>query len=163
MTKDPLSVLQVDHPWAFMLTRNLTRYGVNTVVFITTVSIVLLSILVTSIALHIFQGYIDALGIFICIAAPVIIFPLPARMFFVMFLKLQQVEGELRQRNLELETALVEVKTLSGLLPICCCCKKIRDDKGYWREVEVYISNHSDLQLTHGFCPQCVQRYYPGV
>ncbi|MCE5273061.1 PAS domain-containing protein [bacterium] len=55
----------------------------------------------------------------------------------------------------ELETALANVHTLSGMLPICCSCKKIRDDSGYWRQVEEYISAHSDADFTHGLCPEC--------
>jgi hypothetical protein len=53
------------------------------------------------------------------------------------------------------------VKTLSGLLPICSSCKKIRDDTGYWNTLERYISEHSDAEFTHGLCPECVQRLFP--
>lgn len=144
-----------------MLTKQLTRFGANTMVMIVTAVIVALSVSITSIALMVFQGYIDLLGIAICIGAPILIFPIPAKLFFSMFLKLQKTEEELRAKNLSLENALREVKTLSGLLPICCCCKKIRDDNGYWNEVEQYFNDHSDLQLTHGFCPECVERLYP--
>ncbi len=69
---------------------------------------------------------------------------------------------ELRQANQALQQALAEVKTLKGLLPICCGCKKIRDDKGYWSEVEVYVMKHTDAKFTHGLCPECVTKYYPG-
>ncbi len=61
----------------------------------------------------------------------------------------------------ELTDALAQVKTLSGLLPICASCKKIRNDNGYWEAVETYISEHSDADFTHGICPECVQRLYP--
>ena len=54
-----------------------------------------------------------------------------------------------------LEEALAQVKTLSGLLPICARCKKIRDDSGYWNKIETYISQHTDASFSHGFCPQC--------
>jgi CheY-like chemotaxis protein len=56
-------------------------------------------------------------------------------------------------------TALANVKTLRGLLPICADCKKIRDDKGYWNKVETYLKKHTDAQFTHGLCPDCVQKY----
>jgi len=56
-----------------------------------------------------------------------------------------------------LEAAMAEVKTLSGLLPICCVCKKIRDDSGYWSNVESYLHNHLHQQLTHGLCPECFE------
>jgi len=61
----------------------------------------------------------------------------------------------------DLQHALSEVKTLSGLLPICSSCKKIRDDKGYWNQIEAYIRAHSNADFTHGICPQCAQRLYP--
>ncbi|MEJ2696301.1 MAG: response regulator [Candidatus Sulfobium sp.] len=61
----------------------------------------------------------------------------------------------------ELQHALAEVKTLSGLLPICAACKKIRDDTGYWRQIEEYISRHSEAEFTHGICPECAKKLYP--
>ena len=61
----------------------------------------------------------------------------------------------------DLQKALQEVKALSGLLPICSSCKKIRDDKGYWNNLEMYISAHSDAEFSHGICPDCAQRLYP--
>lgn len=61
----------------------------------------------------------------------------------------------------ELQTALSEVKTLSGLLPICASCKKIRDDKGYWMQIESYISEHSKAEFSHGICPECAEKLYP--
>ncbi len=63
----------------------------------------------------------------------------------------------------ELQEALAKIKTLSGLLPICAWCKKIRDDKGYWESVEVYISAHTQAEFTHGVCPECKGKYFPGV
>lgn len=61
----------------------------------------------------------------------------------------------------ELEGALEKVKALSGLLPICANCKKIRDDKGYWNQVEFFIQEHSDAQFTHSLCPECKKKLYP--
>lgn len=57
--------------------------------------------------------------------------------------------------------ALVEVKTLSGMIPICSNCKKIRDDSGYYQQLEQYISTHSDAQFSHGICPACINELYP--
>ena len=62
---------------------------------------------------------------------------------------------------LELERALVEVRKLSGLLPICSSCKKIRDDNGYWNQLESYIRNHSEAEFTHSICPDCEAKLYP--
>jgi len=60
-----------------------------------------------------------------------------------------------------LQDALDQVKTLRGFIPICANCKKIRDDKGYWNEVEKYVTEHSDAQFSHGMCPDCLQKLYP--
>ncbi len=74
---------------------------------------------------------------------------------------LQVQNNELQQKNKELQQALNSVNTLSGLLPICAHCKKIRDDAGYWQDVEIYIRDHSDAVLSHGLCPDCVVDLYP--
>lgn len=63
----------------------------------------------------------------------------------------------------ELQEALAKVKTLSGLLPICSSCKKIRDDKGYWNQIETYIRQRSEAEFTHGICPKCAKMLYPGL
>jgi AmiR/NasT family two-component response regulator len=67
----------------------------------------------------------------------------------------------LRRLNAELQAALDQVKTLRGMLPICASCKKIRDDQGYWTEVEIYMLEHSEADFTHGICPDCAKRLYP--
>jgi PAS domain S-box-containing protein len=74
-----------------------------------------------------------------------------------------RAEQEREQLILELQAALGEVKTLSGLLPICASCKNIRDDKGYWNQIEVYIRQHSDADFTHGICPDCARKLYPEI
>lgn len=61
----------------------------------------------------------------------------------------------------DLQQSLQEVRKLSGLLPICCSCKSIRDDKGYWQAVEKYMGEHADVQFTHGICPACARKLYP--
>jgi ligand-binding sensor domain-containing protein len=71
--------------------------------------------------------------------------------------------AQLEARNEELSQALTRVKQLSGLLPICSCCKKIRDDRGYWNQLENYISSHSEADFTHGICPDCVGSLFPEV
>jgi hypothetical protein len=68
---------------------------------------------------------------------------------------------ERRKAESELREALAQVKTLTGLLPICANCKKIRDDNGYWSSVEKYISTHSEAEFTHGICPECLEKLYP--
>ena len=63
----------------------------------------------------------------------------------------------------ELQDALKKVKTLSGLLPICASCKKIRDDSGYWTQVEVYVRDHTEADFTHSICPDCAKKLYPDL
>ncbi len=70
----------------------------------------------------------------------------------------KRVEVERERLITELQTALAEVKTLSGLLPICGWCKKIRDDRGYWDSVEGYLRKHAAVQFTHGICPDCAAK-----
>jgi hypothetical protein len=62
-----------------------------------------------------------------------------------------------------LEKALRQVKTLRGILPICSFCKKIRGDKGYWDQVEVYVTQHTDADFSHSICPDCMAKHYPGI
>jgi len=75
--------------------------------------------------------------------------------------RLRAREKERENLILELTEALTEVKKLSGMLPICASCKKIRDDKGYWSQIEAYISDHSEAQFSHGICPDCAKKLYP--
>ncbi len=72
----------------------------------------------------------------------------------------KRVEEEREKLIRQLQDALASIKTLSGLLPICANCKKIRDDKGYWHSVETYVSQHSEVDFTHGICPVCVDKLY---
>ncbi|BBO72366.1 hypothetical protein DSCA_62960 [Desulfosarcina alkanivorans] len=73
----------------------------------------------------------------------------------------KEAEEERNQLVVELQSALLEVKTLSGFLPICASCKKIRDDKGYWNQIEAYIESRSEAEFSHGICPDCAQQLYP--
>lgn len=73
----------------------------------------------------------------------------------------KKIEAEREKLIQELREALSHVKTLSGLLPICASCKKIRDDKGYWNQLESYIASHSQAEFSHGICPECAKKLYP--
>jgi PAS domain S-box-containing protein len=75
----------------------------------------------------------------------------------------QRRQIETARENLiqDLKDAFEKIKTLKGLLPICASCKKIRDDKGYWNQIEEYIGNHTDAEFTHGICPDCMKMLYP--
>jgi len=72
-----------------------------------------------------------------------------------------QQKRELERLNEELKEALDTIKTLHGIIPICANCKKIRDDKGSWSQIEAYISEHSEAQFSHGICPECAKKLYP--
>ena len=72
-------------------------------------------------------------------------------------------ETELRRINEELQRALREVKVLRGLIPICASCKKIRNDGGFWQQLEEYIGEHSEAEFSHGLCQPCLKKLYPGV
>jgi hypothetical protein len=99
--------------------------------------------------------------------------PLPfadARELFGAFVKLHRrlirithisdrYQGEVKRLVLELQEALANVKTLKGFLPICASCKKIRNDDGYWKSLEHYMAEHSDVLFSHGLCPDCVSKY----
>lgn len=70
-------------------------------------------------------------------------------------------EKEKEELIVELQKALGEIKTLRGILPLCSFCKKNRDDKGYWEKVDVYIHKHSQADISHSVCPECMQKHYP--
>jgi len=75
--------------------------------------------------------------------------------------KRKRAEQEREKVVEKLQAALAEVKTLSGLLPICASCKKIRDDQGYWTQLEAYIRDHSEAEFSHSICPECARKVYP--
>ena len=73
--------------------------------------------------------------------------------------KVVELQSLLAGRIVELQAALGHIKTLKGLLPICMYCKKIRDDKQYWQQVEQYVTSHTEAQFSHGICPDCYKKY----
>lgn len=81
-------------------------------------------------------------------------------------LRQQIEEREKAEKELlitQLQQALSKVRLLSGFLPICASCKKIRDDKGYWNQIEAYIQDHSEAEFSHGMCPECLKKLYPDL
>lgn len=76
---------------------------------------------------------------------------------------IQRKKNEAERERLihELQAALAEVKRLSGLLPICASCKSIRNDQGYWQQIERYMGEHAEVQFSHGICPDCARKLYP--
>jgi len=75
----------------------------------------------------------------------------------------KKIQAAHEQLITELENACAKVKTLNGLLPICASCKKIRDDNGYWEQIESYLKKHSELEFSHGLCQECARKLYPGL
>ena len=73
------------------------------------------------------------------------------------------LETRVRERTRDLETALEKVQVLSGMLPICCSCKKIRDDEGYWQPVEQFVAMHTGARFSHGLCPECATQLYGDI
>lgn len=103
-------------------------------------------------------------AMFDAVLLAVMMFP---SLYFFVFKPLNQHIAQRRRAELEkdrliaeLHRALSEVKTLRGIVPICASCKKIRDDQGFWQQVEVYMRAHSDAQFTHGICPECTEKLY---
>ncbi|HTG01691.1 MAG TPA: hypothetical protein VK654_14010 [Nitrospirota bacterium] len=86
--------------------------------------------------------------------------------FILVTLLLHQLRVTLQQRDIfinKMQNALNAVRELSGILPICANCKKIRDDEGYWHDVDVYIANHTKAEFTHGMCAECAAKLYPSL
>jgi len=83
------------------------------------------------------------------------------RQHYRMGMELEQ--QRLRAESAALQEALSKVRQLSGMLPICASCKKVRDDRGYWTQIEAYISRHSEAEFSHGLCPDCSDTLYPGM
>lgn len=75
--------------------------------------------------------------------------------------RMVSLQDRLAEKIQELQEALNQVKALEGILPICSFCKKIRDDRNYWRQVEDYISSHSEARFTHSVCPECIKSTIP--
>ncbi len=75
----------------------------------------------------------------------------------------KRIENEKAKVIVELQEALTKVKLLSGFIPICASCKKIRDDKGYWQQIESYIRDHSNAEFSHSICPGCAHKLYPDL
>jgi len=85
------------------------------------------------------------------------------RPYDLLFRNLKRNEQNLKEERDNLRKALAEVKKLSGLLPICASCNKIRDDKGYWNQIEAYIRDHSEADFSHSICPECAKKLYPDL
>ncbi len=77
--------------------------------------------------------------------------------------ELKRAEADRENVVKQLEKALSEIKTLRGILPLCSFCKKVRNDKGYWEQVDVYIHKYSEADISHSICPECLEKHYPDI
>ena len=133
----------------------------STVIF--TFIAIIVSVLITIVLFYVSD--IEIIFRYVILGAIVPLFVAPPIIIYYgkLLVKIVNAEERLRERAAKLEKALVEIKQLSGLLPICASCKKIRDDKGYWNQIEAYISQHSEAQFSHSVCPECFQKLYPDI
>jgi len=97
--------------------------------------------------------------VFVLFMMAVLIFRPLIKRLQIYFLERNRAEAEREKLVVELQEALVNIKTLRGLVPICASCKKIRDDFGDWAKLEDYLGKHSEADFTHGFCPECKQKF----
>ena len=75
----------------------------------------------------------------------------------------EELESKVKERTVNLQKALDDIKTLKGILPLCSHCKKIRDDEGYWNQVDTYIQVHTEADVSHSLCPECIKELYPDL
>ena len=80
---------------------------------------------------------------------------------FINISRRKEIEADKERLIKQLQDALDNIKVLKGIIPICASCKKIRDDKGYWKQIESYLKEHSDADFSHGICPECAKKLYP--
>jgi len=139
-----------------MVYRLVEKFGLIWSSLVITMFSVLLSFFIfVTLVMFIPEIKLDFITILLSIIVPFLVAPTPTY-FLLLFLKrAKESETKLREINKELEKALEEVKELSGMLPICASCKKVRDDNGYWNQVEEYFTKKSDLTFSHGLCPIC--------
>ncbi len=142
----------------------LRRLGPVKATVLITVTAVLISVTVTVTALLVVYGTKAILfSTILAILLPGTISPTITYLFFKLLAQVDQAQREKEAVIVELQAALSNVKRLSGLLPICASCKNIRDDEGYWHQVEVYIQTHTEADFSHSICPDCTQKLYPGL
>lgn len=141
----------------------LPKLGVPGLTILTTVFTAVVSVTITALSMFFMPRSNPITSLTFALVTPLIIAPPLCVIGFRLLLKYHQLQAELGRTNRELTEALSQVKELSGLLPICSSCKRIRDDQGYWNQLESYIQKNSKAKFTHGLCPDCIQKLYPGL
>jgi hypothetical protein len=139
-----------------MLHRLIRRTGIWGITIVITVVAIIFSVtLRIIISLLSNEGKVVIDDVLVSVVIPTIIAPVMAYIFAKLLKQVVDAEFKNAQLVLELQEALANTRALSGLLPICATCKKIRDDAGYWHQVEVYIRDHAEVDFSHGLCPEC--------
>jgi CheY-like chemotaxis protein len=124
-------------------------------------------IFVTAISMesrHVFKGYESGAVDYLFKPIEPIFLKTKVKVFCELYKQrkiIQEQLDEIEKKNVLLQNQLDEIKHLRGILPICSYCKNIRNDKGYWEEIEDYIRDHSDAEFSHGLCPECATKLYP--
>jgi len=145
-----------------MLRIFIRKSGAGWLTFLITLLSMFLSLCLTVVVLYLF-GRMENLpyAAFISIFVPGCLVPLLSYQFFKLLERYDKSEIEREKLITELKKASEKVDTLKSLLPICASCKKIRDDMGYWHQVEDFVREHSNLEFSHGLCPDCAKVLYP--
>jgi hypothetical protein len=146
-----------------MLKRMLHRYGI-----VPTTAILSSACVLASIAIVVIIGALTCqpdirFTLAMAVLCPSIIAPTVIYYYSRLSEELDNSSQALEKLNRELQSALEEIQELSDLLPICAACKKIRDDKGYWNQIEHYIAEHAKVQFSHSICPDCAAALYPDI
>ena len=139
------------------------KHGIVDTTVLISVGCIIVSVFIVAIAGELTEQPNFDFTVIMAIICPLVIAPPVIYFYTRLSLKLENSRRQLEQANKKLQLALSEVKTLSGLLPICTSCKKIRDDKGYWNQIESFIRDRSEAEFSHGICPDCAKKLYPDM
>ncbi len=140
-----------------MIYKIIKKFNLFTAIVIFSVISVVISFLIVYFTHKILNLPQPVITYVLSVTVPAIISPLASYFFLSLIIKINKSEEKLKIINSELEEALKDVKELSGILPICASCKKIRDDDGYWNQVEEYLSKKTNVSFSHALCPVCYE------
>jgi uncharacterized protein YacL len=144
-----------------MFVKAIRLFGAPASTILNSTASVFVSLILTRLVMLLLGEPMRPVAIWMAVICPLVV---GTPLMYLHFRNMEEISRrreELDLMNQELEKALSEVKELSGLLPICSSCKKIRDDSGYWNQIEEYIKDHSKADFTHGLCPHCAEKLYP--
>ena len=141
----------------------LQNYGAGKLTLLITFLCCIVSVSITLLAMSLSGRTAYGFGVSLSILIPATLVPFTTLAFLKLAERLGRSEKEREKLIAELQAALLDLKILNGLLPICSSCKKIRDDKGYWKQIEDYIQTHSGAEFSHGLCPGCREKLYPNL